>query len=578
MSNLYVTEPPTQGKILLSTSHGDIEVELWARETPKACRNVIGLALEGYYDDMLWHRIVPGFCIQTGDPTGTGTGGESFYGEPFADEPNQRIKFNRRGLVAMANPGERDQNESQFFITLDSTPELQNKHTIFGRISNATIYNVLSLSEVELSTTEPDRPVFPPKLHTIRVLDNPFPDIVPRITREEKKEQEAAKRRARAEAAAGAKRREEKVKKNTGLLSFGLAEEGAGEEEEIDPRFKGGAKSSHDLLKNDKRLRKEAATAASGSKPSTRPEASTTSSATPDAAPHDPSQPKKRKKSHRDEEAAASIPIDLSLLRSGSDSSSTPHSAAAAQIEDLEASIRGLTKRSTNGTDEDGEKKKKKERKGKELLEEARRKYKEAAARGRSSSSGKRGADDREKETMDLLRKFQASSSGSSSKKASRSNGSAKREVSPRKEKIETNDGEDEMEAGMREYGASDDEDTAAPGQSWRSHIFDYGGKSVNESKYTMDNYVTLDPRDTSGSAAARMGFGGGEAQKREREERIRKEGRKGRDWVDERSGGGRDGRGGGDWSRKRGDEGRRERNVRERQQDAPRPRDIERW
>lgn len=512
----------------------------------------------------------------------------------------------------MANPGERDQNESQFFvrtsttpacgsplrclltlrvrstpsptqITLDSTPELQNKHTIFGRISNATIYNVLSLSEVELSITEPDRPVFPPKLHTIRVLDNPFPDIVPRITREEKKEQEAAKRRARAEAAAGAKRREEKVKKNTGLLSFGLAEEGEGEEE-IDPRFKGSVKSSHDLLNNDKRLRKEAAaaaaqapTSASGSKPSTRPEASASSSATPDPASHDPSQPKKRKKSHRDKEAAADIPIDLSLLRSGSDSSSTPKSAAAAQIEDLEASIRGLTKRSTDGTD-DGREKKKKERKGKELLEEARRKYKEAAARGRSSSSGKRGADDREKETMDLLRKFQASSSGSSSSKASRSNGSAKREVSPRKEKIETNDGEDEMEAGMREYGASDDEDTAAPGQSWRSHIFDYGGKSVNESKYTMDNYVTLDPRDTSGSAAARMGFGGGEAQKREREERIRKEGRKGRDWVDERSAGGRDGRGGGDWSRKRGDEGRRERDEREREKDAPRPRDIERW
>lgn len=80
MSNIYVTEPPTSGKILLSTSKGDIEVELWAREAPKAVRNIVALAMEGYYDNMIWHRIVPGFCIQTGDPTGTGTGGECCEG------------------------------------------------------------------------------------------------------------------------------------------------------------------------------------------------------------------------------------------------------------------------------------------------------------------------------------------------------------------------------------------------------------------------------------------------------------------------------------------------------------------
>lgn len=209
MSNIYVSEPPTSGKVLLSTSKGDVEVELWSKEAPKACRNLIALALEGYYDGMLWHRIVPGFCIQTGDPTGTGTGGESVYGDPFPDEINQRIKFNRRGLLAMANPGERDHNESQFFITLDATPELQGKHTIFGRISGPTIFNVLSISEVELSEEEPDRPVFPPKLHTIKVLDNPFDDIVPRITKEEKREQEEAKRRSKTDGG----RRREKVKK-----------------------------------------------------------------------------------------------------------------------------------------------------------------------------------------------------------------------------------------------------------------------------------------------------------------------------------------------------------------------------
>lgn len=94
-------------------------------------------------------------------------------------------------------------------ITLDATPELQNKHTIFGKVSGTTIFNVLALSEVELSEEEPDRPVFPPKLLTVKVLENPFPDIVPRITREEKLMQDAARKKARLQSG----QRKEKVKK-----------------------------------------------------------------------------------------------------------------------------------------------------------------------------------------------------------------------------------------------------------------------------------------------------------------------------------------------------------------------------
>lgn len=76
MSNIYVTEPPTSGRIILSTSKGEIEIELWSKEAPQACRNIVGLALEGALDRCLWHRVVPGFCVQTGDPTGSGAGGE----------------------------------------------------------------------------------------------------------------------------------------------------------------------------------------------------------------------------------------------------------------------------------------------------------------------------------------------------------------------------------------------------------------------------------------------------------------------------------------------------------------------
>ncbi|TKC42488.1 hypothetical protein EI555_004736, partial [Monodon monoceros] len=85
-----------------------------------------------YYDNTIFHRVVPGFIVQGGDPTGTGTGGESIYGAPFKDEFHSRLRFNRRGLVAMANAGPHD-NGSQFFFTLARADELNNKHTIFGK-------------------------------------------------------------------------------------------------------------------------------------------------------------------------------------------------------------------------------------------------------------------------------------------------------------------------------------------------------------------------------------------------------------------------------------------------------------
>lgn len=70
-------------QVLLVTSAGDFDIELWSKETPKACRNFIQLCLEGYYDGCIFHRVIPGFIVQGGDPTGTGMGGESIYGKPF---------------------------------------------------------------------------------------------------------------------------------------------------------------------------------------------------------------------------------------------------------------------------------------------------------------------------------------------------------------------------------------------------------------------------------------------------------------------------------------------------------------
>uniref|UniRef100_A0A1X7TA65 Peptidyl-prolyl cis-trans isomerase n=1 Tax=Amphimedon queenslandica TaxID=400682 RepID=A0A1X7TA65_AMPQE len=88
MSSIYITEPPTKGKVLLKTTLGDIDIELWSKETPLACRNFIQLCLEDYYNDTIFHRVVFEFVAQGGDPTGTGEGGESIYGSPFKVSPS----------------------------------------------------------------------------------------------------------------------------------------------------------------------------------------------------------------------------------------------------------------------------------------------------------------------------------------------------------------------------------------------------------------------------------------------------------------------------------------------------------
>ena len=74
MSSVYVNEPPTDGKVILHTTVGEIEVELWSKEIPKGCRNFVQLCLEGYYDNTIFHRVIKDFIVQGGDPTGTGQG------------------------------------------------------------------------------------------------------------------------------------------------------------------------------------------------------------------------------------------------------------------------------------------------------------------------------------------------------------------------------------------------------------------------------------------------------------------------------------------------------------------------
>lgn len=119
--------------VVLETNQGVIEVKLMPEVAPKACENFTQLAEKGYYDGLIFHRVIKGFMIQGGDPTGTGTGGESVWGKPFPDETDPKVQFDSPGLLAMANSGP-NTNGSQFFITTAKATWLDGKHTIFGKV------------------------------------------------------------------------------------------------------------------------------------------------------------------------------------------------------------------------------------------------------------------------------------------------------------------------------------------------------------------------------------------------------------------------------------------------------------
>ena len=118
---------------VLETNMGKIEIRLMPEVAPKTVENFEGLIKKGYYDGLIFHRVIKNFMVQGGDPTGTGTGGESIWGKAFADEFSKDSTFNKAGLLAMANAGP-NTNGSQFFITTAKTPWLNQHHTIFGEV------------------------------------------------------------------------------------------------------------------------------------------------------------------------------------------------------------------------------------------------------------------------------------------------------------------------------------------------------------------------------------------------------------------------------------------------------------
>lgn len=127
--------PESMTVAVINTNMGTIEIELFADKTPKTVENFVGLANKGFYDGIIFHRVITDFMLQGGDPTGTGRGGSSLWGGKFEDEFVSELRHDTPGILSMANAGP-NTNGSQFFITLVPTPWLDGKHTIFGKVIN----------------------------------------------------------------------------------------------------------------------------------------------------------------------------------------------------------------------------------------------------------------------------------------------------------------------------------------------------------------------------------------------------------------------------------------------------------
>lgn len=125
-----VIDPTKQYEATLQTEKGAVRIQLFADKTPKTVNNFVFLARQGYYDNVTFHRVIAGFMAQTGDPTGTGSGGPGYE---FEDEFHPDLKHDSEGTVSMANSGP-NSNGSQFFIAYAPQPHLDNLHTVFGKV------------------------------------------------------------------------------------------------------------------------------------------------------------------------------------------------------------------------------------------------------------------------------------------------------------------------------------------------------------------------------------------------------------------------------------------------------------
>lgn len=473
MSATYNLEPNPTAKVLLHTTRGDLEIELFAKQTPITSRNFLQLCLDGYYDNTIFHRLVKGFIIQGGDPTGTGQGGESSYdSEPFQDEMHSRLKYTRRGLLGMANTGKKDDNGSQFFFTLAATPELQDKNTMFGRIAGDTIYNLMKMAEAEIAESSEDRPMYPTKIIGSEIILNPFEDMVKRERIAQRTEPEVKK----------VKKSKRKAGKN--VLSFG------GEEGEDDAPVLKKAKFNTKLVSAGEEqppavnsaLKSKAfdSKAIPIRKPSRKP---STRSPSPEpvksSAPKSPPREKARSPPPREPSPESEKKSKLDRVN--------------AQIAELKASM----KRNTGPQHAEQTKKK-------SLLESM---VPTSTTRGRKRGAGGNAA--QEQATLDVLSKFKSKLETSEPATAPKSKSSAVAEdIEMKDEATNSNKVEDEDEAvcdlhfiaGCQSCKAWDkeEEEESDDDAGWMSHSLSFAkdrlGKDLEWKRKNEEDLLVIDP------------------------------------------------------------------------------------
>ncbi|ESZ91188.1 hypothetical protein SBOR_8416 [Sclerotinia borealis F-4128] len=497
MSSLYNLEPQPTASCVLHTTSGDISLELWAQQVPLTCRNFLQHCLDGYYDNTIFHRLVPGFILQGGDPTGTGSGGESIYdggefseengiwpmeerkgqnagprGVGFKDEFHSRIKYNRRGLLGMANEG-KDTNGSQFFLTLGDTPELTGKNTLFGRVEGETIYNLAKMGEVECGDGE--RPLYPTKIMEVEVLVNPFKDMV---------------RRERIAKAAPKKIVEKKKKRKAGkqLLSFGDDGEEGVEEPMVKKRAKFDTRIVMDDGIADNEPEPEPKTKSASKKKASRPRSSESPKSSPEPEARPPPKSLPNRAANLDRDISSSPEPQVEKVTSLLDRTN-------AQIAELKASM----KRNVQAVPELEKKK--------SALEAM---IPATSVRGRKRNPNGKSTASNDQAALDILRAFRE-----------------RLESAPAEKEVAKPVPQDDTEGKLDENGTADDEEAAlcdlhfivncqscqsweAQGEEeedddlndkgWMSHALSFKedklGKDLSYRKKAENELVVIDPRE----------------------------------------------------------------------------------
>ncbi|KAK3315080.1 putative peptidylprolyl isomerase-like protein [Apodospora peruviana] len=163
--------------VTLHTTLGDLKIEVFCESVPKTAENFLALCASNYYDGSLFHRVIPGFMVQTGAPANPSPpenpkGGRSIYGPAFEDEIRPALRHNERGIVSMANKGPAT-NGSQFFILFEKAPHLDGLNTVFGKLLGDE--SLATLATIEgLEVDKKNRPKEAPRIEMVTIHANPL--------------------------------------------------------------------------------------------------------------------------------------------------------------------------------------------------------------------------------------------------------------------------------------------------------------------------------------------------------------------------------------------------------------------